>query len=475
MRLLLILPLAAVLSFTPPRTFYSKKLQSVPQKNPSKKAFYPLLTKGSTIPKSISPAPVLDAEMRLTIAERVEKNKSMLTTLVGVIFTVLTLFSFASPDGGLLPTLLSESTEIETTGDLAEKLSGDSFIEAITTAFGEVFSITLPGSPADVAALTLGEGLSGFFSSSLVFGVRAYMMRMMNKESTNAGVETDMGEIVTNSDFFLARGVAQSLGAGPFASVLAAVVPSTMAKVNDRRIVERKRLLEELEQEEEARRNSSWLDVFRNDKKISTTNASGYNKFENDVDKTLNEGRQSKLNEKKKNLIDTVEISGDVTKWLEYEVLQKDLGSKIIPGDVGLESGLFGFVASLSSLMYIDFCHKYLRLGSEEEIARVDNRSTRETVSRYLENGVSSFFLFGIYAALRLPINKSLLEVFSGGVDSCLGSANYELCSSTFLLDNEPPSQLTIQDQVHNFGVFFEELLTRVGLFIGDSSGVGHF
>ena len=175
----------------------------------------------------------------------------------------------------------------------------------------------------------------------------------------------------------------------------------------------------------------------------------------------------------KKNFIDTVEISGDVTKWLEYEILQKDLGGNIIPNDVGLESGIFGFVASLSSLMYIDFCHKYLRLGSEEEIKKVDERSLSDTINRYSENAISSFFLFGIYAALRLPISKTFLELFSGGVDSCLGSNDYNLCVSTFLVDNEPPAEMAIQDQVDNLGVVFLELLTRIGVFFDGIGAVG--
>ena len=64
--------------------------------------------------------------------------------------------------------------------------------------------------------------------------------------------------------------------------------------------------------------------------------------------------------------------------------------------------------------------------------------------------------------------------LFSGGVDSCLGSKNYDICASTFLLDNEPAAELSIQEQVGNFGVFLEELLTRIGVFVGDFGAVGH-
>ena len=102
------------------------------------------------------------------IAARIEKNKTMLTSLVGGLITVVTLFSFASPDGGLLPTLLTDSSG--SPEEIGKTISVDGFWESVLTATEEVFSITLPGSPADIAALTLGEGFSGFFSSSLVFG-----------------------------------------------------------------------------------------------------------------------------------------------------------------------------------------------------------------------------------------------------------------------------------------------------------------
>ena len=85
-------------------------------------------------------------------------------------------------------------------------------------------------------------------------------MQMMEKNKNNEKVgidldmdmDMDMEDVMSNSDYFFARGVAQGLGAGPLASVFAAVIPSTMAKITSRRQQDvTKRLEEQLEEEEE--------------------------------------------------------------------------------------------------------------------------------------------------------------------------------------------------------------------------------
>ena len=95
-------------------------------------------------------------------------------------------------------------------------------------------------------------------------------------------------------------------------------------------------------------------------------------------------------------------------------------------------------------------------------LGAVDNRSLRDTIAKYFENAISSFFLFGIYSGLRLPIQKKLLEAFSGGIDSCLGSADYNLCSEIFLEENTPEAGVSIKEQATGVVRFFFELFSRV-------------
>jgi hypothetical protein len=67
----------------------------------------------------------------------------------------------------------------------------------------------------------------------------------------------------------------------------------------------------------------------------------------------------------------------------------------------------------------------------------VRSRTLKEWTSRYLFTSLASASLFGIYDAARLPLSSYVVELFSGGIDSCIGSSDFDLCTTVFLLDND--------------------------------------
>ena len=167
-----------------------------------------------------------------------EMQKMMATTFVGTLLSALALYSLASPDGG--GSLLDLFSDGGVDGEEAESAmrffsseNVGAFLSSLRASSGNVASVALPGAPSDIAALTLGEGVSGFVSSTLVFQVKNYMMRMMKKETSNDSAR-NLSNGYSNGEYFAARGLAQGLGVPALGSVLFAVIPSTFAKMDER-------------------------------------------------------------------------------------------------------------------------------------------------------------------------------------------------------------------------------------------------
>jgi len=165
-------------------------------------------------------------------------QKMMATTFVGTLLSALALYSLASPDGG--GSLLDLFSDGGVDGEEAESAmrffsseNVGAFLSSLRASSGNVASVALPGAPSDIAALTLGEGVSGFVSSTLVFQVKNYMMRMMKKETSNDSAR-NLSNGYSNGEYFAARGLAQGLGVPALGSVLFAVIPSTFAKMDER-------------------------------------------------------------------------------------------------------------------------------------------------------------------------------------------------------------------------------------------------
>ena len=122
-----------------------------------------------------------------------------------------------------------------------------------------------------------------------------------------------------------------------------------------------------------------------------------------------------------------VEFFTDTTKWIEYDVLSKDFSGMLnVPS--GWESASFGFLSALSSQLYSDVLCLYTTFGSESTRNAVRNRSFEGWTSLYFVSSLSTTAaLFGVYDFLRYPVSLFLREVITGGLDSCLGSQDYNV------------------------------------------------
>ena len=173
---------------------------------------------------------------------------------------------------------------------------------------------------------------------------------------------------------------------------------------------------------------------------------------------------------------DYVEIFADVTKWLEYDVLIQNFEGMVTlngaPVSSGIESAVFGFLAALSSQLWADVIYRNFDMGLEPNIEASKNRSIPDTVKLYLLRCLSAATLFGVYESVRLPISTFIIDLLSGGVDSCVGSQDYNLCIETFVVDN--PAQATSEGQARAFFVAAANILDRLSDF-GSSVNIDNF
>lgn len=162
--------------------------------------------------------------------------------------------------------------------------------------------------------------------------------------------------------------------------------------------------------------------------------------------------------------IDFVDIFSDVIKWVEYSVLTDDFGGKLVPGNIILESAGYGFLAAFSSQIYADKLYRFTDYGPKKVKLAARNRTINEWISLYVTKCFSSATLFGVYEFATEPIQKFFQSVLTGGVDSCMGSNEFDMCIETFMADNPPTDIASTEAQLRALLIAMLGLGDRIGL-----------
>ena len=377
-----------------------------------------------------------------------------------------------------------------------------------------LISTAVPQSATDVLAVALGEGIAGVigaFSTWCVASVlrlrtdanaaaeaasnavgdvvkkevaeKGRIFDFMKKSNTsrdsssNEMIDGIITEAIADGDYFLTRAAAipllESVGVPRFtatlASVVLATIPYELIKLTSRKrkmkeqekIIFDDLLLRQLQEDEERKRKMipSWptgdTQIIEESVSLSASMSTQQDEVKKD-DLTEITVPQPGL--------DSVEIFTDMTKWLEYDVLTKDFsGILTFNGNVlspGVESAFFGFLAVLSAQLYADTLSIYSNFGTEEARAEVRSRPIDQWALLYSTKCINGAALFGVYETVRVPISKFIRRLLDGGLDSCLGSKEFDLCLETYMVNN--PTGATWDAQVRAFFSAVASLLYRV-------------
>jgi len=366
-------------------------------------------------------------------------------------------FSPAEEEFSLIDIEQETLAEVET---MTQKVLGSAVPETATDVLSLVFGEGLAGSIGAVANVCVGILLRLREEGKLGYGPEINSENMTNKailksktsekniaENVDSNVESSTQEdyytaAVADGDYFLTRAAALPLlddvgVSGPTAtivSVLIATVPYELIKLNARR--------------------QKWLNSLSDESEPES----------NEID----------LPEKNPFQIDVVDIFADTTKWLEYTVLSNDFSSKLFPQNLVLESSSFGFLAAFSSQVYADILYRFTEYGPEEAKIRAKTRSMDEWISLYVSKCFASATLFGVYEYARYPIARFFQSVLTGGVDSCMGSSEFDVCIETFMIDNPPSEMASTEAQLRALFAAMAGLGDRVGVRFGElENGIG--
>lgn len=393
--------------------------------------------------------------------------------------------------------------------DIAVVLSADGLelledgVESLSKVSFNVFDAAVPTTAVDVLSIALGEAIAGFIGGLATYsvgvllrakGLRENLVQKLEQDFDeeksginfnylfSAGQDRDnimtnglVTEAVADTDYFLTRAAATPLlgafglspGAASLISVFVASVPYQFIKISRRQKEDRvreDRLLKALLANEQMKKKPLYrffrikppvdldlvsIDGRKIDSSLQTTT---------DLTTELNTGIANK--------IDLVELFADITKWLEYDVLSNEFAGSMkwrhMPINSGLESAAFGFLSALSSQLYADVIYRNTDYGLEQNRLASRNISFQDTLSQYSVKCLTAAALFGTYETVRLPISSFITNLLSGGVDSCLGSNDFNLCLETFMFDN--PAEASTEAQLRSLFVAGINLIDRVNL-----------
>ncbi len=287
------------------------------------------------------------------------------------------------------------------------------------------------------------------------------------KNDGMASVDTLFNEALADSDYFLTRAAASPLigafgmtgGLASTLTVLLATVPYEFIKLNAR--AREQKIKEDLyldtlleKQQQQLMIQQSWY------QQLSVGNKKG----EVVSSQMVNQETPMEMGYR----FDFVEIFADVCKWLEYDVLMKDFGGKLrwastgLPVNPGVESAAFGFLAALSSQIYADVIYSVSdSMGNDTKRNEVRSRSINDYIRIYSLKCLSASILFGVYEGTRIPVTRFINGFLSGGYGSCIGSADFDFCLDTYLLEN--PAVATPEAQLRSFAVATVSLFDRLG------------
>ncbi|GMH47876.1 hypothetical protein TrRE_jg6028 [Triparma retinervis] len=372
-------------------------------------------------PTSITAASSKGNDLRLRIAGAFESSKIESKTLIGAF---------------LGSTVILLATDLD-----------------FTSTAQNILGTALPDSSADVVALAVGEGLAGLTSASLLF---------VGKLFARGRTKGDTSESLAEAQFFVSASalspLVASFGISSFLAVLAASIPSELTKqyTKTRQTEEDDYMQMLLAQDQKKKRwwGRQPLTPPPPPSPTLTTNTS-------------------------ESTLDYVEFTTDVTKWLEYSVLTSNFRSTIAGGIGGgyyrswlgrfVESAVFGIICAVSSELYKDTAYYYAGFGDSKKSDEVRSRTLKEWASRYLATSLASASLFGIYDAARLPLSSYIVELFSGGIDSCIGSSDFDLCTTVFLLDNSDVELgASFQGEIRAVAASVYGFVTRSGVYLED-------
>jgi hypothetical protein len=328
----------------------------------------------------------------------------------------------------------------------------------------KVLDAALPKSASNMVSVALGEGLAGVIGSIALFG----LISLLNwRRRIVKGASSLKAEALAGGDYFLAKAAAlpllEAVGVPPFvatiASVLFATIPYEIVKFGSRqrqKIADENEALQSLLDESlEKKKDGKFryppirLPPIRLPlgQPASLLVESGFKeapRLSVDLEslKPIEDGKSS---------FDLVDFFSDITKWLEYDILQNDFSGRLqldgMPLFPGIEGALFGSLASLSAQIYADILYVYFGFGPEEIQAKVKARTADEWSAIYVSRIVVGATLFGVYEAVQIPLTSFISALLSGGVSGCVESQDYNMCIETYLAGN-PPEEASPEAQV---------------------------
>ena len=406
----------------------------------------------------------IPAGVVVTLAMNAESSASLNEQTSNFVRDILSLSSFGSESADDVVNLVASEGL-----DLIE----DSFEELGSISFN-VFDAAVPTTATDVISIALGEGIAagiggfvtavagiglktkGFFQNRtgfLRFGKRSNQ----NDAQSDATVDGFIAGAVADTDYFITRAGLSALGVPSFIGVIFAAVPSQIIKLSAR-------------QREQRLKEDEFMQSILSEQKEKTKNLSTFRLVRKKEKETNIEtiAEVPKMTPGIANQVDFVEIFSDVTKWLEYDVLIENFAGGMVtwngvPVSSGLESAVFGFLAALSSQLWADVIYLNSDYGLKDNRDAARSRSVMDTLTLYFLKCLSAATLFGVYESVRLPISNFITNLLSGGVESCAGSQDYNLCLETFMIDNS--AEATAEASGRAFFVAAIDIIQRLNDF----------
>jgi hypothetical protein len=354
-----------------------------------------------------------------------------------------------------------------------------------------IIEASFPMSASDALSVVFGEGFAGVIgglvsavlSSTVLSALRSMSKKasaLRNGQATDSAALADStslvgnrstrsrigGEVVASGDYFLTRAAALPLleatglssSLATVASVLLASIPYEIVKYSQRQrelMTEEKQIMQELLDEQQSIKQRPWIVLksafsFRS---LEGVDLASLKPAMQESDMTL----------------DPVEVFADITKWLGYAALVENYGGALAwSGLTGAfpyaESFLFGAIANLSSQVYADILYARFGFGGEAKQSAVLSRTADEWLSLYVSSTVTGATLFGVYEAAQIPAKVLTSALFSGGVEGCYGSSDYNLCVESFLFNGLSPPGPSLEAQLRAIVTTLASLSNRLGL-----------
>ena len=260
--------------------------------------------------------------------------------------------------------------------------AGEEATQTFDVVTENVLDAMLPSTATDIVSITLGEAIAGVIGAASTF-----LLSIIVSKNNPTGPTVAEENVVADGDFFLASAAAfpiiQSLGMSPVvSSVLTSVfasVPYELVKYGSRRREQRTKeeeILQQLLTEQQARDRQSVPGVAS-----LSLFSRGTPGSDERVELTVSELVSVD------NKLDLVEIFSDLVRWLEYGILMTDFGGMVslVPG---VESAIYGVLATLSSQAYGDILYGVFGFGGVEKRDRVRSRTSSEWSAFYLSRAL---------------------------------------------------------------------------------------